>query len=162
MAVGRDSALSAAFSNMFSEIPEFTYAFVRNMLPVGILLLTLAGGTQILSRLIRMVLPPPPHVVHREAVELYQKGRTQEALEVWKRQTTHGRAFMSRACHDIYVLHKCKEGVEILDDAHERKVKLAKKEVDVMKLDAQAYRQGNAIMVLNEESAKQEYLGVAV
>jgi hypothetical protein len=173
MAVSRNSALGRAVANWvrsqdMAELPGFLYDFIKNfVLPLIVAFFCLGSVWKVLKQFYRVLLPPKPHVRHSEAVTLYRKGHIPEALRDWQRLDQYGPAYLSRACHAIYIQHDTKEGLRILRQAQQLQleqgssIKLPTKEVQKMKLDAQAIANGNLIMVdMNARLAKQEYLGI--
>jgi lipopolysaccharide biosynthesis regulator YciM len=113
----------------------------------------------------------PPNLTFFIPKSFYRKGRVAEALRDWTRLDQYGPAYLSRVCHAIYMQqpHDTKEGRCILRQAQQLQLEkgsaiklLPTKEVQKMKLDAQAIVNGNLMMVdMNARLAKQEYLGVA-
>jgi hypothetical protein len=122
-----------------------------------------------------------PHVRYRHAKSLYRRGKIDQALTEWSdiaRTQRYGPAYLSRAAHAIYVQDQPQEGLRILREAqqqqqpqsqtsdknHSNHTKLkhfSSKQVELMKMDAQAIANGDTTMVnLNARLAKQEFLGV--
>jgi hypothetical protein len=124
-----------------------------------------------------------PHVRYRHAKSLYRRGKIDQALQEWSdvaRTQRYGPAYLSRAAHAIYVQGQPQEGLRILREAqqqqsqpqsqpqtsdknnHTKLKHFSSKQVQLMKMDAQAIANGDATMVdLNARLAKQEFLGVA-
>ena len=155
-------------SQDMADIARFFWDLMTNfLLPMIVLLCCLGSIGNVLKQGYRYVFPPSLHTLQKEAVVLYRKGHTVEALRDWTRLDQYGPAYLSRACHAIYIQHDTKEGLCILRQAQELQlekgsaIKLPTKEVTKMKLDAQAIANGNLIMVdMNARLAKQEYLGI--
>jgi hypothetical protein len=172
--VSRKAALGRAVANWvrsqdMADLPGFMYDLMKNfILPMILVLCCLGSVGKVLKQGYRFVIPPKLHVRHKEAIILYRKGHVAEALRDWTtRLDQYGPAYLSRACHAIYILHDTQEGLRILRRAQQLQLekgssmKLATKEVTKMKLDAQAIANGNLLMVdMNARLAKQEYLGI--
>jgi hypothetical protein len=173
--VSRNSALGRAVANWvrsqdMAELPGFMYALIQNLvLPLIVLLCCLGSIWKMMKKSYRYFLPPKHYVLHSEAMALYRKGRVSEALRDWTRLDQYGPAYLSRACHVIYMQQPpdTNEGLRILRQAQQLQltkgsaIKLPTKEVQKMKLDAQAIVNGNLLMVdMNARLAKQEYLGI--
>jgi hypothetical protein len=166
--VAPNSALAMALRDYFrrndiSELPWFLLRFGQNvLLPLGIAIIAFGGSIKLLHRLLRYVLPPPPHTFHDEAKTMYRRGLVQEAVTAWSQLEPYGPSYMCRACHEIYVAGNPKLGMEILEQAQQQRgVQIKKKEIEAMKEDARAILHGSAVMVdMNTRLAKQEYLGI--
>jgi hypothetical protein len=150
-----------------SDLAPFFIHYVRTvLLPVGIICLSAAGALKVFHGFFRMVVPKPLPKRYDEIKSMYRKGHREQALHEWKQaQPTYPPAILSRACHDIYVLHRPKSGMDLLQELLLLKSKEATdylKEVQNMKADALAIHNGNSRMVdMNARIAKQEYLGIA-
>jgi hypothetical protein len=171
--VSRGSVLGRAVANWvrsqdMADLPVFLYDLLNNfVLPMIITLACLGTAWKMLKQVYRYFLPPKPHALYSQAVALYRKGRVPQALRDWTKLDQYGPAYLSRACHAIYIQHDTKEGLRILRQAQQLQlekgcaIQLPTKEVQKMKLDAQAIANGNFLMVdMNARLAKQEYLGI--
>lgn len=144
------------------DIPYLIVKFGREwILPIGIAVSVVGGVTKLLARLKKLINPPPPRIRHEEAKFAYAKGRVDAALVEWSALKDYGPSYLSRACHEIYVNHKPKAGLQILKEARDRGIGLNKKAVESMKDDSKAIESNHTIMVdMNARTAKQDYLGV--
>ena len=171
--VSQKTALSRAIvdwvrSQDMAVLPGFLWDLLKNfILPMIVLLCCLGSVGKVLKQGYRYVWPPPLYVCHKEAMARYRKGQIEEALRDWNRLDQYGPAYLSRACHAIYIQHDTQQGLCILRQAQQLQylkgssIQLPTKEVTKMKFDAQAIANGNIIMVdMNARLAKQEYLGI--
>lgn len=159
-------AALSEFDNFISEdLPNFLVFVAREvMIPVTILLICFGGAVKLLLQTQKQLNPPPKHVRHKEIVIQYSKGKVEEALNEFAK-LDYGRSYLSRACHEIYVVgtdESVAKGIMILKEAEIQKKGVSEKQIREMRADAAAILSGNAIMVrTNASVAKEEYLGVA-
>ncbi len=133
--------------------------------PILLGVLSIITTYQVLKRIERILLPPPPHVRYEEAITYYRSGKVREALKEFKtlqQKDKYGKAVLSLAAHEIYVVNAPAEGLRILRESSQQGlVKVPTKPMKSMQEDAKAIMAGNAVMVdMNARLAKQQYLGV--
>ena len=163
----------------WADLPGFLLSFFHTFLfPAIAALLGLVVAYKISQLVWRIIFPLPARTRHLQAKKLYREGKTLQALHEWTTLSRYPTAYLSRACHEIYVMHNCVEGLAILRQAERIQLEeedpsakgrrrrrlpfqVPSKITQSMKLDAQAIAQGNEIMVdMNARVFKQEYLGV--
>mmetsp|Transcript_45257 Transcript_45257/g.109548 ORF Transcript_45257/g.109548 Transcript_45257/m.109548 type:complete len:169 (-) Transcript_45257:131-637(-) len=160
------AAALSEFDNFISQdLPNFLTFVVREvMIPVIILLFCFGGAVKLLLNTQKQLYPPPKHVQYKEIVRLYRNGKVKEALKAFSK-LEYGRSYLSRACHEIYVVgteESVAKGIMILKEAQTRNIDIPEKQIKGMRADAAAILSGNAVMVrTNANVAKEEYLGVA-
>ncbi len=150
--------------NSLLELPTFLLQIGRHVLfPILIAFFAFGGLTSVLQKIWHLFFPPPPTGRYRHAKKLYRSGEHQAALKVWESLKKFGPAYLSRATHALYVELDPQQALGILRVAKERQVKIHLKQVETMKLDAQALQSsGNIVMIdMNARLAKQEHLGVS-
>lgn len=144
-------------------LPHFLYGVGRDFLfPLVVGLFAFGGGAAILHTIYRFIIPPPAKDRYRQAKKLYRLGQPQQALQEWTSLRHFGPAYLSRATHALYVELDPQQALGILRVAKEQQVRIQLKQVEMIKLDAQALQAGgNTTMIdMNARLAKQEHLGV--
>lgn len=144
-------------------LPSFLYQVSRDLIfPIAVALCAFGGLASILHSIWRFIVPPPATDRYRHAKKLYRSGQRKQALKEWAALKKFGPAYLSRATHALYVELDPQQALGILRMAKEEKVKIQLKQVEMIKMDANALQAaGNATMIdLNGRLAKQEHLGV--
>ena len=164
------SALATYWAEVFDrytvlDLGEFFLHFSRQfILPLAMAVCVFGGFAKLTWALKRWIVPPPPPELHQEALAEYRRKKPKQALKGWTflaEKHNYVPSVLALACHEIYVTRDTKKGLEILQQAQKRGVKLPKQQCQSFVLDAKAIAQGNLIMVdMNAKLAKQDYLGI--
>lgn len=164
-----DSALAKALNEFFSrdDLPDvflgMAHSLARNILvPLAVTILAIGGSVHIIKRSLRYIAPPSPPERYQEAKQWYRQGMVQEALQEWEDLGTFAPAYLSRACHELFVSKDHQKALDILGSALTLNLhKSMNKDVEDLRLDARAMANGNHVMVnLSAAIAMEDYLGI--